>query len=107
MIAITNSTYCAIVICTYAQIRGNQEMCPYCQQMFINRSKHWCNSCPAMVYKKKYMLDYVTIEQSIVQYVELVVATINSQDNRRYKELLQLLRNFYFISHFHCEHTYC
>ena len=89
---------------TYAQIKGNQEMCPYCQQMFINRSKHWCINCPAMVIERKCILDYVTDEQSIMQDMELVVAIINSQDNRRYKELLQLLKNFYFTMDF--EYTY-
>ena len=81
---------------TYAQIRGNQEMCPYCQQIFINRAKHWCISCPAMIYERKCILDYVTDEQSIMQDMELVVAIINSQDNRRYKKLLQLLKKFPF-----------
>ena len=82
---------------TYAQIRGNQEMCPYCQQIFINRATlHWCISCPAMIYERKCILDYVTDEQSIMQDMELVVAIINSQDNRRYKELLQLLKKFPF-----------
>ena len=81
---------------TYAQIRGNQEMCSYCQQLFINRAKHWCISCPAMVYERKCILDYVTDEQSHLQDMELVVAIINSQDNRRYKELLQLLKKFLF-----------
>ena len=42
------------------------------------------------------MLDYVTDKQSIMHDMELVVAIINSQDNRRYKELLQLLKNFPF-----------
>ena len=81
---------------TYAQIRGNQEMCSYCQQLFINRAKHWCISCPAMVYERKCILDYVTDEQSHLQDMELVVAIINSQDNRRYKELSQLLKKFPF-----------
>ena len=72
-------------------------MCPYCPQMFINRSKHWCISCPTMVYEKKCMLDYVTDEHSIVQDVELMVAIIYSQDNRRYKGLLQLLKKIFFV----------
>ena len=81
---------------TYAQIKGNHEMCPYCQQTFINQSKHWCINCPAMLVEKKCMLDYVTDEQSIMQGMELLVAIINSQDNRRYEELSQLLKKFPF-----------
>ena len=38
------------------------------------------------------MPDYVTDEQLIFQDMELVIAIINSQDNRRYKELLHLLK---------------
>ena len=68
----------------------------YCQQIFINRAKHWCISCAAMIYERKCILDYVTVEQSIMQDMELVVVIINSQDNRRYKELLQLLKKFPF-----------
>ena len=49
-----------------------------------------------MVYERKCILDYVTDEQSHLQDMELVVAIINSQDNRRYKELLQLLKKFPF-----------
>ena len=90
---------------TYAQITGSQEMCPYCQQMSIHRSKHWWISCLAMVYERKCMLDYVTDEQSIIQDMKLVVAIITHRITEYTKSCYSCLRNFHF--NIDCEYTYC
>ena len=49
---------------TYAQIKGDHEKCPHCEEIFENRSKHLCVDCPAMVFERERMLVYLTSEQA-------------------------------------------
>ena len=81
---------------TYFQIRGQNEICPYCEESFRSRSSHWCIACPAMNYERMHIFNYLTSEEQKLRTEELVVAVINSQNNRKYKELLQLLKKFPF-----------
>ena len=81
---------------TYAQIKGDHEKCPHCEEIFENRSKHWCVDCPAMVFQRERMLVYLTSEQAELRDIELVAAIINSQNNRKYHELLLMLKKFPF-----------
>ena len=81
---------------TYFQIRGQNEICPDCEESFRSRSSHWCIACPAMNYERMHIFDYLTAEERELKDEELVVAVINSQNNRKYKELLQLLKKFPF-----------
>ena len=81
---------------TYFQIRGQNEICPYCEEGFRSRSSHWCIACPAMNYERMQIFDYLTSEEQKLKGDEFVVAVINSQNSRKYKELLQLLKKFPF-----------
>ena len=81
---------------TYFQIRGQNEICPYCEEGFRSRSSHWCIACPAMNYERMQIFDYLTSEEQKLKGDEIVVAVINSQNSRKYKELLQLLKKFPF-----------
>ena len=76
---------------TYAQIKGQEEMCPYCENPFTNRAKHWYINCPVMEFEKRNLQDYLTEEQLNLQDFNLVAAILNSQNSRTYKELLKLL----------------
>ena len=79
---------------SYAQIRREEEKCPYCEQLVRNKSKHWCVDCPAMVFERELMLEHLTSEQLELRDVELAVAIINSQNSRKYRELLLMLKKF-------------
>ena len=75
---------------SYAQIRREDEKCPYCKQLVRSKPKHWCVECPAMVFEREFMLEHLTSEQLELRDVELAVAIINSQNSRKYRELLML-----------------
>ena len=47
--------------------------------------------CPATVFEKRRMLEYLSSEQLELRDTELAVAIINSQNNRKYRELLLML----------------
>ena len=81
---------------TYAQIKGDHEKCPHCEEILENRSKHWCVGCTAMVFERERMLVYLTLEQAELRDIELVAAIINSQNSRKYHELLLMLKKFPF-----------
>ena len=76
-----------------------KEMCPYCKNPFTNRAKHWCINCPVMDFERRNIQDYLTEEQFAIcnlQDFKLVAAILNSQNSRKYKELLKLLKKFPF-----------
>ena len=49
-----------------------------------------------MVFERERMLEYLTSEQAELRDIELVAAIINSQNNRKYPELLLMLKKFPF-----------
>ena len=75
---------------SYAQIRREDEKCPYCEQLVRNKSKHWCVDCPAMVLERELMLEHLTSEQLELRDVELAVAIINSQNSRKYRTIIDV-----------------
>ena len=81
---------------TYSQIKGQEEMCPYCENPFTNRAKHWCINCSVIDFERRNIQDYLTEEQVNLQDFKLVTAILNSQNSRKYKELLKLLKKFPF-----------
>ena len=79
---------------SYAQFRGKNDKCPPCEELIRHKSKQWCVDCPAMVFERERMLEYLTSEPLELRDTELVVAIINSPNNRKYRELLLMLKKF-------------